>query len=147
MNFLALSYICLKKRSFATVFTNFFNSWIPFLIRLSISQCPNDRLTFRNCTKHYPGSLPGVLSRVSLSLSPISKLAVLYTSSRLFTRTASSINYNFNGRILPEERRVLFGKQIAECFRIIIFCSEIMARRWVVLFWHHALDNTAVNSE
>lgn len=96
-------------------------------------------------SKHYPGSLPGVLSRVS-ALPPETQ-PVLYISSRLFTRTASSINYNFNDRILLGERRVLFGKQIAECFRIIIFCSEIMARRWVVIFWHHALDNTAVNSE
>lgn len=114
---------------------------VSYPVRLSISRCPNDGPTSRNCTKHYPGSLPGVLSRV------VPARRALYISSRLFTRAASSINYNFNDRILPGERRALFGKQTAECFSIIIFCSEIMARRWTVLFWHHALDDAAVNSE
>lgn len=79
----------------------------PFLIRLSISRRPNDGPASRNCTKHYPGSLPGVLSHV---LSRDSSLCMyrrgyLRAPRRLLITISTTVFYQENGRRYLENKR------------------------------------------
>jgi len=95
------------KKNFRRSIREFLSSSTPFLLRLSISRCTNDGPASRNCTKHYPGSLPGVLSRV-LPRDPslcIYRRGYLRAPPRLLITISTTVFYRENGGRYSENKR------------------------------------------
>lgn len=92
--------IFFKKNSCHSVCESFLWSSTSFLIRMSISRCSR----WWTGVQELYQTLSWISARCSLTCTPPG-LAALYISSRLFTRAAPSINYNFNDRISSGERR------------------------------------------
>lgn len=95
----------------------------------------------RNCTKHYSGSLPGVLSRVFLRDSPlcIYRRGYLRALRRLLITISTSVFYRENGKSAIWKTN---GRMFPHNY--ILFGYNRTSLRYVVLFWYHALDDAGV---
>lgn len=98
------------KKTFTAAFREFLSSSRPRFFsdcRSHPMRCPNDGPASRNCTKHYPGSLPGVLSRV-LPRDPslcIYRRGYLRAPPRLLITISTTVFYRENGGRYLENKR------------------------------------------